>query len=345
MSILSDEIPGNVEQPVGVGGLICCKNRILTVLKRLGGNAKNYLGIISIENAIEHIPDRGQWDMAHIMIYDPNTGIYYYSNGGRTHFDQVYFDLAKQKSNVTALGWSYTVGEAMRDCRVVKNEKNWMAEIPCSKTGQFVDRHTQIASVYGRLLNRYKLKRLATTDIFANVGYDLNFKSGVIFQDLGPIMASRPLFDLFMYECISYLGARGVDKVDYVVGIGVRGFYMAPLLAQHFGAGFIPIRKKGKIPGNTVCREYTTEYSTNEMEIQPDLIPIKYDTPSTVLIVDDLVATGGSLVSAVKLMHDAYGPSHIKVVGCFCPLSVKGMTDTAYNRLEKEVNTKLFIPW
>jgi adenine phosphoribosyltransferase len=317
-----EPIPNNVEQPVGLGGLFCCKNRIKMSL--FSGESKKNNAIISIENSIEKIVNEScniYVDVVHVLIYDTSKCVYYYERGRPVPFDEKYWQAAYEKSSErTEIGWNYTVGEVMRDFGVASNHKNWMKSV----AGR--DRADQITEVFKKCWERYQMESLDERDILGNVDFYLGFKKGVLFQDMGSIMSNRVLFDILMFKSEKVLRPLGMNMVDYVVGIGARGFYLGPLLAERFGCGFVPIRKKGKLPGATLGVEYGTEYSLDEMEVQIDLIRDN----STVLVVDDLVATGGSLEAACILIKQK-----AEVIGCFCPLKVDELVEVAREKLEK----------
>lgn len=92
-------------------------------------------------------------------------------------------------------------------------------------------------------------------------------------------------------------------KVDAVAGIEARGFILGGAVADRLGCGFIPIRKKGKLPWKTIGQEYTLEYGVDIIEIHDDAIK----TGERILIVDDLIATGGTAEAAAKLVRRAGG--------------------------------------
>jgi adenine phosphoribosyltransferase len=121
---------------------------------------------------------------------------------------------------------------------------------------------------------------------------------GIVFKDITPIftgrMTLRILKDL-LYD--HYKGCR----ITKVIGVEARGFYMAPILALELEAGFIPARKKGKLPGECHCVDYTLEYGTASLEIQKGSIT----EDDTVLIYDDVLATGGSVNAVIKLLNEA----------------------------------------
>ena len=91
---------------------------------------------------------------------------------------------------------------------------------------------------------------------------------------------------------------RIYNNIDKVVGIDARGFVFGAVLAYQLKVGFIPVRKKGKLPYNTVSAQYTLEYGKNTVEMHADAI----DKGEKVVIIDDLIATGGTIEAAVKLV-------------------------------------------
>lgn len=123
---------------------------------------------------------------------------------------------------------------------------------------------------------------------------------GVIFRDLTTLMkdpaAFRASCDLF-YE--RYLG----KDIDKIVGIDARGFVFGAVLAYKLGIGFVPVRKKGKLPHDTIEEVYSLEYGSGTMEIHSDAI----DKGDKVVIIDDLIATGGTIGATVKLVEKLGG--------------------------------------
>jgi len=124
---------------------------------------------------------------------------------------------------------------------------------------------------------------------------------GILFRDVTPLLAAGSLFR----EVTVAMAAPFVETdVAYVVGIESRGFIFGAPVAQQLGAGFIPMRKKGKLPGPTVSRPYGLEYGTDELEVQSGACA----AGSRVLIVDDVLATGGTALVAAELV-EAIGAS------------------------------------
>jgi adenine phosphoribosyltransferase len=123
---------------------------------------------------------------------------------------------------------------------------------------------------------------------------------GVVFKDITPVLADPIAFSTITDLMVVRFGRGNVDKV---VGIEARGFIIASPVAYHFGAGFVPIRKQGKLPSETVGQDYELEYGTATLELHIDAI-----TPGErVLIVDDVLATGGTAQAAASLVQRVGG--------------------------------------
>lgn len=122
-------------------------------------------------------------------------------------------------------------------------------------------------------------------------------KPGIIFKDITPILADSTLF----HESITLLSqaAQG-HTIDKVVGIDARGFIFAAAVADRIGAGFVPVRKKGKLPWKTCQTAYSLEYGEAVVELHEDAVK----PGETVLLVDDLLATGGTAAAAVQLLDE-----------------------------------------
>jgi adenine phosphoribosyltransferase len=127
---------------------------------------------------------------------------------------------------------------------------------------------------------------------------------GILFKDITPVLANPKLLAQTIDGMIE---ATGLTEVDKVIGIDARGFIFGALIAQRLGAGFIPIRKKGKLPWQTRGVDYALEYGTSSVEMHLDAIA----PGETVLLADDLLATGGTAAAALHLIEQAGG----KVLG------------------------------
>jgi adenine phosphoribosyltransferase len=123
---------------------------------------------------------------------------------------------------------------------------------------------------------------------------------GVTFKDVTPLLLNHVAFSTVVDAMVMRFGRGTVDKV---VGIEARGFILAAPVAYHFGAGFVPARKAGKLPAETRGVDYDLEYGQERLEIHADAI-----TPGDrVLIVDDVLATGGTAAAAASLIEDLGG--------------------------------------
>src|ERR1700746_2768172 len=125
-------------------------------------------------------------------------------------------------------------------------------------------------------------------------------KKGIVFKDITPILSDPELFrmsiDLFLERC------RG-NKIDKIVGIDARWFLFGTAVAYALGVGFIPIRKRGKLPYKTEVAQYSLEYGEAEMEMHTDAVV----TGVQIVLVDDLLATGGTSSAAATLISKAGG--------------------------------------
>jgi adenine phosphoribosyltransferase len=125
-------------------------------------------------------------------------------------------------------------------------------------------------------------------------------REGVIFKDITPLLKDGVRFK----EVIDEISVRYLDKgIDAVVSVEARGFIIGPAIAYKLGAGIVPVRKKGKLPWHTYETTYELEYGTDTLEIHQDaIIP-----GEKVLIVDDLLATGGTAAAVVNLVEKLKG--------------------------------------
>lgn len=144
-----------------------------------------------------------------------------------------------------------------------------------------------------------------TTDVVANVKSKIRSvndfpKKGIIFRDITTALKEPEV----LKEMIDYLCDQFKDvKIDYIAGIESRGFIFGMPMAYKLNAGFVPIRKPNKLPAETISQEYQLEYGTDKIEIHTDAIK----EGDNVLIVDDLLATGGTAEAACKLINKTGG--------------------------------------
>ncbi len=125
-------------------------------------------------------------------------------------------------------------------------------------------------------------------------------KAGIVFKDITPILGSGKLFraaiEAFLEQC------RG-KQIDKIVGIDARGFLFGSAVAYDLGVGFVPLRKKGRLPYKTESAKYSLEYGEAEMELHVDAI----ERGENIVLIDDLLATGGTSASAATLIRKVGG--------------------------------------
>ncbi|NYT25753.1 adenine phosphoribosyltransferase [Alcaligenaceae bacterium] len=121
-------------------------------------------------------------------------------------------------------------------------------------------------------------------------------RPGVTFRDITPVLQDprsfRVLIDMFVYRYMR-------QRLDLVAGVDARGFILGSVLAYELNLGFVPVRKKGKLPYRTVAEEYTLEYGNASVEMHTDSVR----PGQRVLLIDDLIATGGTMLAASKLLQ------------------------------------------
>ena len=128
---------------------------------------------------------------------------------------------------------------------------------------------------------------------------------GIMFRDVTTLLGNARAFRTTVDQLVQpYAGTR----IDKVAGIEARGFILAGAVAHQLSVGFVPVRKKGKLPWKTIQQSYDLEYGTDTVEIHEDAVK----KGESVLLVDDLIATGGTAEAAIKLIEKAGG----NVVGC-----------------------------
>jgi adenine phosphoribosyltransferase len=148
-------------------------------------------------------------------------------------------------------------------------------------------------------------------------------KQGVMFRDITTLLKDPVGLRVTINELVNrYTG----QKIDRIVGIESRGFIIGAALAFQLGVGFVPIRKKGKLPAQTLGHDYELEYGTDRVEVHVDAI----SEGDRILLVDDLIATGGTAGAACKLIETMGG----KIVECCFVIDLPDLGGR--KRLEKQ---------
>jgi adenine phosphoribosyltransferase len=125
-------------------------------------------------------------------------------------------------------------------------------------------------------------------------------KPGIVFRDITPLLGRKELFR----EVVDLMSKGWADRdVDLVAAIEARGFIPGAAIAVKLNAGFVPIRKTGKLPWKTIREAYQLEYGTDQLEVHSDAV----EPGQKVLIVDDVLATGGTAAAAVRLIRQLGG--------------------------------------
>jgi adenine phosphoribosyltransferase len=121
-------------------------------------------------------------------------------------------------------------------------------------------------------------------------------KAGIMFRDITTLLGDARAFRRAVDELVQPFAGRKIDKV---AGIEARGFILGGAVAHQLSAGFVPLRKKGKLPHKTLAVEYALEYGTDVIEMHLDAVV----SGERVMLIDDLIATGGTAVAAIELLR------------------------------------------
>ena len=151
-------------------------------------------------------------------------------------------------------------------------------------------------------------------------------KPGIMFRDITTLLKDPTGFRITINELASRYANT---KIDIVAGIEARGFIIGAALAYQLGVGFVPIRKQGKLPAATLNQDYSLEYGTDRIEMHIDAI----SAGDRILLVDDLIATGGTAEAACKLIERAHG----QIVECCFVIDLPDLGGRA--RLEQQGHT------
>jgi adenine phosphoribosyltransferase len=159
-------------------------------------------------------------------------------------------------------------------------------------------------------------------------------KPGIIFRDITTLLGHARAFRRAVDDLVKpYRGVR----IDRVAGIEARGFILGGAVAHQLSVGFVPVRKKGKLPWQVLSEDYTLEYGTDRVEIHTDAV----QHGDHILVVDDLIATGGTCFAAIRLLERAGA----KIIGCSFVIDLPDLGGAEKLRaLGKEVKTLVTFP-
>jgi len=316
-TITATPTPTFVEQPLHEGGGIACAVMRLQSI----GATTNGITKIAIESYIEFNPDDGHWyDKVAVVLEVANVFAprRWCAVGGAIKMPKEVNHLLETKAERALGGFKVTAGKLMVDAGLVKSHDNWQYEISRQS------RVDQIAGVLATARIRFmSLTTMNSQDVAAMVRYVPDFpKHGVLFKDISPLLVPG-VMHIFFNLCQKKLTDSHCTP-HLVVGIESRGF----LLAANLGTGFVMARKRGKLPPPVISQEYGTEYSKDTLEMSSYQRLDGLD----VLIVDDLVATGGSMLAVVKLVRQLGG----RVVGCFAPFAMQALAKETREKFSEE---------
>ncbi|MFA6262972.1 MAG: adenine phosphoribosyltransferase [Candidatus Babeliales bacterium] len=278
------------EQPIGIDcALRGARNRLNTVPERLLKTA-DY--VVSIENYIEQSPATQRWyDKGLVVVRQTSPSRDIVEISRPTFIPEKYVHVAQQMSSeISHDGYSVTVGTAIQKSFSDRSidPSNWHCEAEFGGVSrQQLLKDTIDKALYADELNFLK-SLVATHPDFP--------KPGILFQNMLPILNNAQAFH-FM---IDFLAQRYTTKnISAVVGLESRGFILAAALAYKLGVGFVPVRKPGKLPGAVYSVSYQKEYGVDTLVLAQDSLR----PGQRVIIIDDLIATGGSARAAIELVQ------------------------------------------
>ena len=139
-------------------------------------------------------------------------------------------------------------------------------------------------------------------------------KKGIIFKDITPLLKNM---DAYNYTIEEFKKRIIKKKIDYIVGIESRGFILGAALAQSLNCGFIPIRKKGKLPYKVISENYDLEYGKDTLEMHIDAL----EANNNVVLIDDVLATGGTICASLKMLETF----KVNIIECQFLIEIKAL--------------------
>lgn len=336
---LGIENPHRTPQPIDEGGRACAELRLKDILDYLRSSeiagrknstvalAQPVDAVIVMENYMSREigglrgPKDGTvhgrvFDLGYVMIYWMQEGLSYVELTQKVEIPDypLFQEMMKNvcpgmsREEGGADGPSYlkgtvkSYGELLheRDANIPAN--NWTGTIG-DGNGNVQDRGQLLSQALSRCLEQLRMDQSLLSSIRGMFRYYSDFPSpGVNFMDWHDIFLNANVSSLLIgYLCRKYMNYRDErwGRIDYILGLESRGYLLAQPMALELNCGFVPLRKPGKLPDPKVRREYVKEYGSDVLELRADL------PPGRVVIVDDVLATGGSLRAAAELARDA----------------------------------------
>ena len=139
-------------------------------------------------------------------------------------------------------------------------------------------------------------------------------KKGIIFKDITPLLKSNEAFNYIIGE---FKKRTISQEIDYIIGIESRGFILGAALAQSLNCGFIPIRKKGKLPYKVISETYDLEYGKDTLEMHIDAL----EANNNVVLIDDVLATGGTISASLKMLETF----KVNIIECQFLIEIKAL--------------------
>ena len=139
-------------------------------------------------------------------------------------------------------------------------------------------------------------------------------KKGIIFKDITPLLKNKEAFNYIIEEFKKRIIKK---KIDFIVGIESRGFILGSALAQSLNCGFVPIRKKGKLPYKVISETYDLEYGKDTLEIHIDAL----EANNNVVVIDDVLATGGTISASLKMLQTF----KVNIIECQFLIEIKAL--------------------
>ena len=139
-------------------------------------------------------------------------------------------------------------------------------------------------------------------------------KKGIIFKDITPLLKNKTAYNYIIEEFKKRIIEK---KIDYIIGIESRGFILGAALAQSLNCGFVPIRKKGKLPFKVISETYDLEYGKDTLEMHIDAL----EANNNVVLIDDVLATGGTISASLKMLETF----KVNIIECQFLIEIKSL--------------------